>query len=135
VPNVYVKRFDGTNWVPFGTGAASGSGISGATGAGVIDLALTTDGTKVAAAWTVSVSGTRQVYLREYSGGTWNQLGGSASGSGISAAAGNKNTPTVAYLSGTLFAAWQNQVSATTEIYVARFNGSAWAEAGTGAAS
>src|SRR5262249_33831720 len=48
-------------------------------------------------------------------------------------------TPTVAYLSGTLFAGWQQSLtfngSPTTEIYVARFNGSAWVEAGTGGAS
>ncbi|HEV3341510.1 MAG TPA: hypothetical protein VG125_14170, partial [Pirellulales bacterium] len=98
--NVYVEQFTGGAWTALGTGAASGTGVSGAAG-GASDLALTTDGTKVAVSWTQLVSGIRQVYVKEYSGGSWNQLAGSASGAGISHSTSDSRAPTLVYQSGT----------------------------------
>lgn len=90
-----MEQFTGGAWTALGAGAASGLGISGAA-AGVSDLALATDGTKVAVAWAQVVSGIRQVYIKEYSGGAWHELAGSASGSGISHSTSDSRAPTVA---------------------------------------
>ena len=132
VANVFVKQFTGGAWVALGAGAATGTGVSGAV-AGVRDLALATDGTKVAVAWTEKVAGINQVKLREYSGGTWNALAGSASGNGISNSSLDARAPTLAYSGGSLFAAWQDNSSDYWEIEAVRYNGSSFVPAGLGA--
>ena len=134
VASVFVKQFTGGAWVALGSGAASGNGVSG-TIAGVRDLALATDGTKVAVAWTQNGPGIDQVYLREFSGGTWNSLAGSASGNGISNSSRDARAPTLAYSGGSLFAAWQDDSSNYWEIDAVTYNGTSWMPAGPGAAA
>ena len=59
-----------------------GSGISGSALA-VTEFAAATDGTQLAVAWTQHfASAPTQIYLKQYSGGTWSALSGSASGNG-----------------------------------------------------
>ena len=132
--NVYVEQFTGGKWTALGSGAASGTGVSGSS-TDVQGLTIATDGTNVAVAWTETVGATSQIYLREYSGGTWNAIGGSASGNGISNATGRAVAPTLAFNQGTLFVAWQDNSSGADEIYAAMYNGTKWVAAGTGAAS
>ncbi len=84
-------------------------------------------------AWTQTVNATQQIYVRQYSGGTWNQLAGSASGNGISNSRGQAVSPTLAYSGGNLFAAWQDNAGGIDQIYAAMFNGTAWVPAGSGA--
>ena len=130
---VYAKQLVGGVWQAMGSGGASGGGISlGAVG-GVTGLTAATDGTKVAVAWSQTAGTNLEIYLREFSGGTWNELAGSASGSGLSQSAGDSDSPTLAYLSGSLFAAWRDQTAGRSNVYVDRFNGAAWQAAGTGA--
>lgn len=134
VANVYVRQFSGSQWIALGTGSASGGGIS-ASASDVLDLTLATDGAKVAAAWTQTVAGLGQIYLREYSGGSWQELAGSASAGGVSNTAGDSAAATLAYSGGSLLAAWQDSTSGHTEIYSARYTGTSWSPAGNGAAS
>ena len=105
---VYVRQFDGASWQPLGVGAANGGGVSNAPG-DVGELALTSDGSKVAVAWTQEVGGVRQVYVKEYVAGTWNELDGSATAGGVSDAPADSAAPSLAYLGGSLFAAWQSR--------------------------
>ncbi|HEV3341825.1 MAG TPA: right-handed parallel beta-helix repeat-containing protein, partial [Pirellulales bacterium] len=130
--NVYVEQFTGGAWTALGAGAASAMGVSGALG-GVSALALTTDGTKVAVAWAQLVSGVRQVYVKEYSGGNWHELAGSASAGGISHSTSDSRAPTLAYQAGSLFAAWQDNSSNYWEIDAASFSGGVWSPANPGA--
>ena len=132
VANVFVAQFTGGTWSALGSGATSGMGVS-ASSSSVSNLALTTDDTKVAVAWTQTVNATQQIYVRQYSGGTWNQLAGSASGNGISNSRGQAVSPTLAYSGGNLFAAWQDNAGGIDQIYAAMFNGTAWVPAGSGA--
>ena len=106
---VYAKRFDGSTWVEIGAGSATVGGISQSTG-DVADLAVTTDGPKVAVAWTEIVSGTQQIYLKEYNGSVWAELSGSASGGGLSNLSGASRQASLAYHAGELFVAWQQQI-------------------------
>jgi Ca2+-binding RTX toxin-like protein len=135
--NVRARRFDGTNWVAVGS-STTGGGISNST-TDVSQLALASDGTKVAVAWTQSVSGTRQVYLREFNGTAWAELGGSASGNGISGSARESAAATLAYHGGQLFAAWEESGTRVdtpaAEIYAARFQSGSWQAAGVGSNS
>ncbi|MBI1395302.1 MAG: LEPR-XLL domain-containing protein, partial [Betaproteobacteria bacterium] len=131
--SVYARLFTGGSWQAAGTGAASGSGLGGGSAAAdVRDLAVTTDGTRVAASWTQvdAGSGLRQVYLKEYAGGAWSALSGSASGAGVSgvADAGLEGTtsfnaqPSVAYFNGRLFVAWQTWSDQGPAVAVASFD-------------
>ncbi|MGA2259529.1 MAG: right-handed parallel beta-helix repeat-containing protein, partial [Thermoguttaceae bacterium] len=134
VANAFVKQFVGAIWVALGSGGASGTGVSGSASA-ISGLALTSNGSKVALAWTQTVNSTQQIYVIENSGGTWRQLNSSASSSGISNSSGHATTPSLAYLNGSLFAAWQDDASGTGQIYAVMFNGASWAPAGIGANS
>ncbi|MEX2171197.1 MAG: right-handed parallel beta-helix repeat-containing protein [Pirellulales bacterium] len=127
---VFAKRFSAGAWSGLGGAAfATGTGVSQATGS-VSGFAATTDGTKVAIAWSAPIAGGSQVFLREFSGAVWNQIGGSASGNGVSNLAGTNRTPTAAYHSGTLFVGWQGDAQVRPEIYVKRFTGGTWQPVG-----
>ncbi len=150
--NIYAEQFNGSAWVTLGAGANTGNGISGSTLA-VTQFAAATDGTNLAVAWTQAfASGPTQVYLKQYSGGTWAALGTSASGKGLSNAQYAASSPTVAYAGGKLFAAWQQYINSPTQsltpstfpasqtvfeqapvIYAAEYNAGTWQPAGTGA--
>ncbi|HYV35524.1 MAG TPA: right-handed parallel beta-helix repeat-containing protein, partial [Gemmataceae bacterium] len=129
---IQVKTFVSGNWVDMGIGGATG--LSGAPSP-VTNIALATDGAKVALAWSRVVSGKSQVFLLENSGGAWNQLAGSASLNGVSNSSGGASAPTVAFAGGALYLAWQDSASGVSQIYAATFNGTAWQPAGAGAAS
>ncbi|MFM8708093.1 MAG: calcium-binding protein, partial [Planctomycetia bacterium] len=110
---VYVRRFDGTAWVEVGAGSATGNGLlGGATGD---DLAIASDGTRIAVAWSARANGASHIRLRQFVGTTWRELDGSATGSGVSGAADAwldgkvdcNAQPTLAYHDGRLFVAWQ----------------------------
>ena len=131
VANVYAKRFNGVSWVEYGSGAASGGGLSMAT-ANVEGLALATDGTHVAAAWSQDVAGTSQVYLKEHAGVDWMPLAGSATAGGVSNTAGHSATPAVAYHAGNPILAWQDQTSGSGETFATRYDGSMWQPVGQG---
>ena len=61
-------------------------------------------------------------------GGAWAPLGGDGLG-GL--AAGGASTPSLAYNSGSLFAAWVASDGLRNQIFAARFNGSTWSPAGS----
>ena len=134
IANVYVKQFTGGNWVSLGTGAASGTGVSGSS-TSVSNLTLASSGANVALAWVQTVNATQQIYVLEYTGGSWQQLKGSASGNGISNSTAQATSPTLAFDNSTLFAAWQDNSTGVNQIYAAMYTGSAWSPAGTGATS
>src|SRR5207302_840606 len=83
-------------WSELGAGGATGGGLSNAA-ADVPELALTTDGTHVAVAWSQPVLGAHVIYLREFDGTTWNELAGSGSGFGLVNKGGDNRAPSVAY--------------------------------------
>ena len=103
IANVYVKLFSGGNWNALAAGSASGSGVS-ASATSVADLALATDGAKVAIAWTQLVGGVKQIYMKEFAGAAFNEIAGSASTGGASNTAGDSSSPALAYLGPSLFA-------------------------------
>ena len=112
--NVYVQQFVDGQWQSLGSGAASGAGVFGSS-VDVQGLTIATDGTDIAIAWSQPVGSTSQIYLLQYSDGTWNSLGGSATGHGLSSSVNHAMSPTLAYNNGTLFAAWQDNSSGADE--------------------
>jgi hypothetical protein len=137
---IYVKRWNGTSWDELG-GSASGSGVSATTGnAEAPVVAVQPDGNPVVA-WLdrPSSSGPTDVLLKRWNGTAWEELGGSASGGGVSQSAGStigSQDPSVAVDStGQIYVAWKfadtpNNVCCNLWIYVKRWNGTSWEELG-----
>ncbi|HEV8608216.1 MAG TPA: right-handed parallel beta-helix repeat-containing protein, partial [Tepidisphaeraceae bacterium] len=121
IANVYVKQFSGGNWNALGAGSASGSGVS-ASATSVSDLALATSGANVAVAWTQTVGGVKQIYMKEHAGAAFNEIAGSATAGGVSNTTGESSSPALAYLGSSLFAVWQDTTSGFSEIYGVRYS-------------
>ena len=87
-------------------------------------------------AWRDDSSGTWQIYVRRWNGGAWVEMGGSASGGGISNTVGPCYWPSVAIgPDGAPLVAWIDDSSGSLEVYVRRWNGLAWEEMGAGSAA
>lgn len=135
--NAYIKRFDGSDWVEVGAGSASGSGVSQTTGdSNAIELAVDATGIPVVG-WHDDTSGNFEVYLKRFDGSTWVEIGtGSASGGGISDNSGTSASAAIAIdANGHPVVAWHDDTSGRREVYLKRFDGSAWLEIGPGSAS
>ncbi|MCP4707532.1 MAG: hypothetical protein GY869_02815, partial [Planctomycetes bacterium] len=132
---IFARYYAGGTWHELGTGGASGNGIS-QSASDIYNYEITTDGTKVAAVWTETVASLDHVYLREYDSGTWQELDGSASSSGVSGIGYVWAMPTAAYQGSDLFVAWEGASNVlgemTSEIYAAYYNtgGGIWQSAG-----
>ena len=131
---IYVRGWNGSRWVEVGTGSASGGGISNNSGNSFIaSLALDSSGNP-AVAWGDDSSGNVEIYVRKWNGSAWIQLAGSATGGGISNNSGVSagqwgHGPSLALDSlGNPVVAWEDNTSGNYEIYVKRWNGSAWVQ-------
>ncbi|WP_372898299.1 NosD domain-containing protein, partial [Stieleria sp.] len=130
IENVYLRRFDGSQWIEL-AGSASGSGVSGSS-TEVSSVAVAADGNRIAVAWTQQLADQSQIYAKEFNGSTWLALGGSASAGGVSQSDARAEDPSVAYLSGNLFVAWSESDGPAelpgTQIRVAQFSGGSWTD-------
>jgi len=140
---IYIKRWDGSEWVEVGAGSASYGGISNNSGISVLtSLALDPSGNPVVA-WHDNSSGKSQVYIKRFNPagvGTWDEIGaGSASGGGISNTPGVSGEASLAiYSSSNLVVAWCSDTNSDLScdaIYIKRWDGNAWVEIGAGSAS
>lgn len=139
IRQIYVKRWNGTAWVEVGAGSASGNGISLGSDNSMRAVIAFDSSDNPVVAWESISSGNWEIYIKRWNGSAWVELGaGSASGGGIS----NTKTyvswnPSIASdLSGNLIVAWEAWANSTQkEIYVKRWNGSAWVELGARSAS
>ncbi len=131
--NVYVRRWNGQSWVEVSAGSADGGGIGGQGHAIDPSLAVAPDGTLIVS-WSNLIGGQYEVYAKRWDGLAWKEMGGSASGGGIS---DDDNDSMSVSLSigpdGLPVLAWEARLAAddmTTndEIYLRRWNGDAWVE-------
>ena len=73
--NVFVRQFNGTNWVALGSGSDSGTGVSGSS-TSIPGFSLATSGANTAIAWTQpGTSAGNSIYLKQYNGSTWSRGG------------------------------------------------------------
>ncbi|MCI0393484.1 MAG: hypothetical protein L0322_00915, partial [Chloroflexi bacterium] len=89
---IYVRRWNGANWVEVGAGSAGGGGISNTNGGAHVP-AVAADPADPAGRFVVTWSddspGESEIYVRWWNGSSWIEAGaGSASGGGISDNAG-----------------------------------------------
>lgn len=134
-PNeIYVRRWNGSTWVELGEGSASGGGISNtAAGSSWPSLAIGDDGAPIIAWTEIDLNESGEIFVRRWNGASWAELGaGSATGGGISNTAGHSRVPFLAIGGdGTPIVAWEGQ----NDIFIRRWNGTAWVEIGAGSAS
>ena len=136
---IYVRCLNGSAWVEMSSGSASGGGISNNHGdSSYPSVAIGADGAPVVA-WMDNSNGNYDIYVRQWNGAAWVEMGsGSALGSGISNSLSEAKYPSLAIgPDGTPIVAWMDYSRgwAVPEIYVRRWNGSAWVEMGNGSAS
>lgn len=134
---IYVRRWDGMDWVELGTGSASGGGISDNSGISYSpSLVIAPDQTPIVA-WADRTSGEDEIYVRRWNGVDWVEMGaGSAVGGGISNNSGRSHQPSLAVSSsGEIAVAWTDNSGFDEEIYVRKWDGAGWVEVGAGSAN
>ena len=125
---IYVRRWNGGSWETLGD-SSTGGGISKSThGVYNPSLALDSNGLPYVA-WCQLPRERSQIYLKYWDGKQWQELGGSASGGGISNAREKAEEPSVVIDSqGRAIVAWKNIAGSESVIYVRRWNGKTWEE-------
>lgn len=130
VRDIYVGHYSGLNWVPLGQGAMSNGGIGQGHSPRIVQDTRTD---KTYVAWVSGdpeTAGT-EIYLKYWDGLAWKELGGSATGGGISndnviseqvtLAVGVDGLPVVAYRA-------YDEKGNDFEIVCKKWNGQAWVE-------
>jgi hypothetical protein len=128
---IHVRRWDGSAWAPYGD-SATDYGI--VTGPSCFQVKLALDHSdQPVVSWmfappTTNLPLPSQIYLKRWNGTLWEELGGSASGGGISNALYNAESPDLALDSaGNPIVTWLNSdVPGTNRILLKRWSGTAW---------
>lgn len=121
-------------WIEVG-GSATGGGVSN-TGGASRDPQVAVDALgRITVAWKDSTSGSSQIYVRRWNGSAWEELGGSASGGGISGLTdGTVDSPTlIVGTDGEPIVAYDADDPSDYNyryIYVKRWTGTAWISMG-----
>ena len=123
-------------WDELGDSSASGGGIS-RTADDSSRPAITHVGDDIYAAWVEERGKQSDIYVRRWNGSAWVEVGaGSASGGGLSNTATISQSPWLeAAPDGAVYLAWAEETANSYDIYLRRWNGSAWVEVGAGSAS
>jgi hypothetical protein len=128
-PRMLLRRWTGTAWEEL-AGSATGDGLGGAVPAQDATTAVDAAGNPVVA-WRTQIGGNWEVYLRRWSGRAWEELGGSATGGGVSSSASVSWAPAVRVdRLGRPVVAWHEQDAAGTRVYLRRWEGRAWRDLG-----
>jgi len=116
---IYVRRWNGSNWAEVGIGSATGSGISNNAGySRYLSMAIMPDGTPYIA-WQDGTGGDEEIYVRRWNELDWEEVGtGSATGGGVSDNSTDSLDPSMAISSdGTPYAVWHNWDGTNYQIY------------------
>lgn len=131
---IYARQLRDGTWRELGGSAATG-GVSNNGGPSQWPALAVGDDGRVYLAWDDASAGNQEIYLRAWDGQRWAELGGSASGGGISRSPGESARPRVALSDGAPVVGWTDTSSGDSDVYVTRWNGRRWAALGAGAAS
>jgi len=132
---IFVRRWDGNQWVEVGSGSASGGGISNTPYGDSYYPAIAIDpnGTPYVV-WQETQIDDAHIYIRRWNGSAWVEIGPeSASNGGISKGSAYSFQPALAIAEdNTPYVAWEEYLDG---IYVLHWNGNEWKEVGSGSAS
>jgi hypothetical protein len=138
--DIYLLRWNGSEWEELG-GSGSGRGVSNRDDSDFDPaVAVGPDGQPIVA-WSARTRTTsetkRHIYLRRWNGSVWEEMGGSATGGGISDSPGEAQWPSLAVDSlGNPIVAWDHfeTYEHIRSIWIRRWNGVRWEEIGEGSA-
>lgn len=133
---IHVRRWNGTGWGEMGSGSASDGGLINPGGyTWGYSMSITSDNRPVIA-WQDYAAVDQEIYVRIWNGSEWVGLGDSTSANGISNNGGDSSNPSAAVGQDNVpVVVWSDDSSGNREIYVRHWNGTVWAELGTGSAS
>ena len=120
---VHVRRFDGASWSDVGGGSLN---ISATESAGAPFMATVAGIPYVA--WSEDNGTAAQLRVKRLDGSAWALVGGSLNLS----ATHDAEAATVADVGGLPYVGWSESDPAHSQLYVKRFDGSAWQQVGTG---
>ncbi len=127
---IYLRQWNGTKWVELG-GSGSGNGISQNSGSSQDPSLVVDQDDYPIVAWQDKTSGNFEIYVRRWNGTSWEELGGSASGGGVSNNQGWSGLPSLAMdINNRPVLAWLDDSSGSLEVYLRRWNGTSWEELG-----
>jgi hypothetical protein len=122
---IYLRHWNGSSWEEVGPGSASAGGVSQNEGRSLEpSLTIAVDG-RVYAAWFDESSGNFEIYVRRWSGSSWEEVGaGSASGGGISQNSAMSDYPALTFSpEGVPHIAWGDGSSGNYDIYIRHYPG------------
>jgi hypothetical protein len=120
---ITVRGWDGSAWVPLGSGSASATAGASTRPA----LAITAAGTPLLA-WQEQSGGPAQIMVRAWNGTAWADAGGGGAGSAISQTVGTSQRPALALDTAAqrAYVAWDSNVGGTnTEIFIRQWDAGA----------
>jgi hypothetical protein len=136
IGEIYARRWNGVAWESVGSGSASGGGISNTPSAESAHPVIAVSPTGIPyLAWHEMVGGDFEIYVKQFDGTTWTNVGiNSGAGGGISNNSASSFRAAITIASdGRPVVAWTDGNGADTNIYLRKWNGSAWAELGVSA--
>lgn len=117
---VFVKRFDGTNWV------AVGNALNNSATADAFRPDITSIGGVPYVTWVESGATPNQVFVKRFIGNAWQSVGASLN---VNPAA-SASDPHLASVGGAPYATWY-EIDTHRFVYVKRFDGANWVSVGT----
>jgi len=134
---IYVRRWDGNDWVQVHALSAEGGGISNNSGNSLSPALAFSPGGSALVAWHDQSSTDREIYVRIVTAaGSYEVGAGSASGGGISNNSGESYYPAIAVAAnGSIVIGWQDDSNGAFEIYARQWIASSWQEIGAGSAT
>ena len=138
---IYIRRWDGLDWVEMGQGSASGGGISKTPGDSASPVLAIHHKDSVYIAWVEELILENdfywEIYVLHWDGTAWTEVGqGSASGGGVSDGENLALYPQLTVTpNGVPILAWSQTVGTRGYLYVRYFDGLDWVEMGQGSAS
>jgi hypothetical protein len=130
---VYVKSWNGSQWVLKGTGPRNANASANTVASSV---SIASDGTNPYVAWTeyttdstVQHETPTQLYVSQWNGAQWVPLGGSINVNSANWA----DDVSIAYLAGQPYVAWtERALGGNEQLFVKTYNGSSWVLVGAG---
>lgn len=122
--SIYYRYWDGATWAEVG-GSASGRGVSQSFNPYWPKMAIVNDQPYITYE-TYNAAPQGAIHVKRLAGNVWEEIDGSATGSGIASGTGDSRLVSVASDGATLYVAWQGDGAGVNDAYVAQLGPAGW---------